>query len=183
MASPLPTGLHKHLPTFSNIRNSIDLVLTKPLCDLWPRRCLTGFRQICEVPGQNKMKKCRGYFAHLQISLWKSSLSLKTPLLCLRPPFDKSWEKLNFKFDHFLCKCLSLWNWNTVTAALFCFLMVSSTLSSLLVEIFKFWYTIAYFNQHLLNICFMPASWYIYEANKNECITTYSPSFKEVSIQ
>lgn len=44
MASPLPTGLHKHLPTFSNIRNSIDLVLTKPLCDLWPRRCLTGFR-------------------------------------------------------------------------------------------------------------------------------------------
>ena len=67
---------------------------------------------------KNKMKKCRKCFTHIQISLWKSSLSLKTPLLCLRPPFDKLWEKLNFKFDHFLCKCLSLWNWNTMTAAL-----------------------------------------------------------------
>ena len=34
MAFPFPTGLHKHLPAFSEIRNSIDLVLTTPLCDL-----------------------------------------------------------------------------------------------------------------------------------------------------
>lgn len=85
------------------------------------------------------MKKCRKNLPHLQISLWKiSSLSINSPLLCFWPPLYKSQEKLNFKFDHFLCKCLSFWNWNTMTAVLFCFLKVASTLSILLVEIFVF---------------------------------------------
>lgn len=126
---------------------------------------------------KNKMKKCRRSFAHLQISLWKSSLSLKNLLLCLRPPFNKLWEKLNFKFDHFLWKMFisleqipwqlpySVFWWSLQLFPAFWLRYLS-------------WYTIAYFNQHLLNIYFMPASWYIYEANKNECITTYSPSSK-----
>lgn len=31
-------------PLFPNIRNSIDLVLTKPLCDLWPRKLSDGIQ-------------------------------------------------------------------------------------------------------------------------------------------
>ena len=139
MAFPSPTGFHKHLPLFQKLE---PLLIEWPPClcviydpeDIWwdSVRCV-GFQ------AKNTMKKCRRNSPHLQIKPPKiSSLSLSSPLLCLRPPLAKLQEKLNRKFDHFLGKCLSLWNWNTTTAASFCFPMVSSTLSSLLVEIFKF---------------------------------------------
>lgn len=111
-----------------------------------------------------------------------SCLSLNLPLLCLRLPLDKSWEKLNFKFNHFLCKCLPFWDWNTMTPTLFCLLVALQLFPSSWWRYLNLECTVAYFNQHLLDICFIPEPWYVYETNKDECIKTFSSSFKELVV-
>lgn len=104
-----PAGLCKHPLTFSKISSSTDLVLANLLRDLWPGICLTAFSLHWDIPGQEHNEELQKESSSpADKPLNSSALSWNPPLLGLRLPLDKSWEKLNFKFNHFCYKCLNL---------------------------------------------------------------------------